>query len=221
MDARPRAYRHPHRPDGHGPPRLSPGATAGVPRSYSLSFVHDRKGVEQQLSIEDTGDVKSNYQMRGRDLSKTTVRKTGRLAALVLVALALHAVGIASPAAAELGEGEPDVEPLTAAGCHVFASPSEVCVKIFGSGLTVTDARVDWHRWPPGTLCNTRIRLAYFDTNNHNYMTFISGRESRCLSEDRYINPGGYPFQARQGRACGSVHVEGTWYSGACVRIFR
>jgi hypothetical protein len=156
-------------------------------------------------------------------LSTTTSRRPRHwvhVSALMLVALTLQLAGTADPAMAEPEQGEPSVEPLSAEGCHSLhlVRPRRVCIEVQGSGLTITSMR-SWWEWE-SKLCNTRIRIAFFDNNNSRYLTYTSPRDATCQVSDVFANPGNYPKTVRAGRVCGSFQVgNAAWSSGACVGI--
>jgi hypothetical protein len=116
---------------------------------------------------------------------------------------------------------ETPIEPLTANGCHTWdkVRRRRVCIHVVGSGLRVDDISADWDAIVP--LCNTQIRIAYFDTSNRNYRNRTSSVRSGCSQFFGSFHPNIGAFETvRTGRICGSVIESGVQRSGACVNVF-
>ncbi len=153
--------------------------------------------------------------------TKRSRRGSFYVVCLLFVSLVLAVVGT-DPAVAQNEAPVPDepISPLSADGCTGFGTGVQTCIHIRGSGLRIDDVWTDFQA-SPTWKCQTRLRIAFFDSNNSAYRIITGPLYSGCRTNGIFDPNITLPYTARAGRVCGSVAIRGEWRPGACVGIHR
>lgn len=89
-----------------------------------------------------------------------------------------------------------------------------VCISVSGKGLQVDRVAAGYNASIP--VCNSRLYITFFDTNNKSYEQWKSTVGSCQSSRVFEKRPNA---KKKAGRVCGAVEISGRLLPGACVKI--